>query len=237
MTERDKIKERVAKLLNLTTDRGASEAEAMQAAERAAELMAHYDIQASELQIKSARAIALHSVIRRYGNLRIAVPVARHIATLCDCKYWLDAEHGVTFFGLPEDAEVASYLFDLISNGILAEMDIYRTSREYRSSAKNGRALVNAFINGMEDRIGERIEALGKVKRRTVQEATGRALVLVKEAQIEEDFAATGIRLVRGGGSYRWGAGREGYATGAAAGGRVRLSAGVKTGGTVGALR
>jgi hypothetical protein len=29
MTERDKIKQRIAKLLNLTTDKGASEAEAM----------------------------------------------------------------------------------------------------------------------------------------------------------------------------------------------------------------
>ena len=41
-TERHKIKERVAKLLNITVDRGATEHEAMQAAERAAELMAHY---------------------------------------------------------------------------------------------------------------------------------------------------------------------------------------------------
>ena len=80
MTERDKIKQRIAKLLNLTTDKGASEAEAMQAAERAAELMAHYDIQASELQIKSARAVSKHALVRRYGNLRIAVPTARHIA-------------------------------------------------------------------------------------------------------------------------------------------------------------
>jgi len=167
MTERDKIKQRIAKLLNLTTDNGASEAEAMQAAE----LMAHYD------------------------------------------------------------------LFDLISNAILAEIDGYRSSSEYRSSSKNGRALINSFINGMEDRIGERIEELGKTKQRTVQEATGRALVLVKEAQIEEDFVATGIWLVRGGGSYRWGVEREGYASGAAAGGHVSLSAGVRATRPVGALR
>src|SRR5215468_7915279 len=61
MTERDKIKQRIAKLLNLTTNKGASEAEAMQSAERAAELMAHYDIQVSELQIKSARAVLKHA--------------------------------------------------------------------------------------------------------------------------------------------------------------------------------
>src|SRR5215469_6257630 len=102
MTERDKIKQRIAKLLNLTTDKGASEAEAMQAAE----LAAHYDIQASELQIKSARAVSKHNLVRRYGNLRIAVPTARHIAALCDCKYWLNREQGVTFFGLPADTEV-----------------------------------------------------------------------------------------------------------------------------------
>src|SRR5215831_3148836 len=110
MTERDKIKQRIVKLLNLTTDKGASEAEAMQAAE----LMAHYDIQANELQIKSARAVSKHTLARRYGNLRIAVPTARHIAALCDCKYWLNREQGVTFFGLPADADVAAYLFDLI---------------------------------------------------------------------------------------------------------------------------
>ena len=200
MTERDKIKQRIAKLLNLTTDKGASEAEAMQAAE----LMAHYDIQASKLQIKSARAVSKHAFLRRYGNLRIAVPTARHIAAPCDSKYWLNREQGVTFFGLPGDAEVAAYLFDLISTAVLTEIDGYRSSSEYRSSSKNGRALINSFINGMEDRIGERIEELGKTKQRTVQEATGRALVLVKEAQIEEDFVATGIWLVRGGGSYRW---------------------------------
>jgi hypothetical protein len=51
--------------------------------------MAHYDIQASELQIKSTRAVSKRALIRRYGNLRIALPTARRIAALCDCKYWL----------------------------------------------------------------------------------------------------------------------------------------------------
>jgi hypothetical protein len=97
---------------------------------QAAELMAHYDIQASELQIKSARAVSKHALVRRYGNLRIAVPTAR------DCKYWLNREQGLTFFGLPADAGIAAYLFDLISNAILAEIDGYCSSSEYRNSSK-----------------------------------------------------------------------------------------------------
>jgi hypothetical protein len=86
--ERDKIKERVAKLLNVTVDRGASENEAMAAAEKAAELMAFYDIEASELSVRSARAIKQTVQARKYGSMIIAAPVAHHIAQLCDCMHW-----------------------------------------------------------------------------------------------------------------------------------------------------
>jgi Protein of unknown function (DUF2786) len=143
-TERDRIKARVAKLLNMTVDRGASEAEALQAAEKAAELMAHYDIEASELCIRSARAIKQSVAMRKYGSMNIAAPVARHIAQLCDCMCWQSTETDprdadlpavwrrqastIVFFGLPADAEVAGYLFDLISNAIVAEIDLYKAS-------------------------------------------------------------------------------------------------------------
>ena len=75
-TERDRIKERVAKLLNLTLDKGASENEAMMAAEKAAELMAFYDIEASELSVRSTRAIKQTVSARKYGKMIIAAPVA-----------------------------------------------------------------------------------------------------------------------------------------------------------------
>ena len=64
-TERDRIKERVAKLLNLTLDKGTSENEAIMAAEKAAELMAFYDIEASELSVRSARATKQTRAIKR----------------------------------------------------------------------------------------------------------------------------------------------------------------------------
>ena len=113
-TERDRIKERVAKLLNLTLDKGASENEAMMAAEKAAELMAFYDIEASEISVRSARAIKQTVSSRKYGKMIIAAPVAHHVAQLCDCMYWGSTEETgkrYTFFGLPADAEIAAYLF------------------------------------------------------------------------------------------------------------------------------
>jgi Protein of unknown function (DUF2786) len=204
MDERDKIKKRVAKLLNMTLDRGATESEAMAAAKKAGELMAHWDIAASELSIRSARAIKQSVVVRKYGNMNIAVPCSRHVAQLCDCMHWLDREmdprdtdlsplwqreiRTVVFFGLPADAEIAGYLFDLISNAIGAEIEIYKASEDYRRDDVNGRTAITSFVNGMEETICSRLDALRDEKQQTVEQATGRSLVLTKEAQIEEDL-------------------------------------------------
>ena len=54
----------------------------MMAADKAAELMAFYDIEASELSVRSARAIKQTVRARKYGNMIIGAPVARHIAQL-----------------------------------------------------------------------------------------------------------------------------------------------------------
>jgi hypothetical protein len=256
MNERDKIKERVAKLLNMTADRGASEAEAMFAAEEVARLMAHYDINATELSVRSTRAIEQIVTVRKYGNMNIAGPCARHVAQLCDCMYWLSREidprdtdlsplwqreiRTVVFFGLPADAEIAGYLFDLISNAIVAEIEVYKESPDYQREVEagvNGRTAVTSFVNGMEKTICSRLDAMREEKHQAVQEATGRALVIVKEAQIEEDFAATGIKLVSGGGSYRGSGSAGAGASGRAAGGRVSLSSGVGAGRSAGSLR
>jgi hypothetical protein len=240
MGERDKIKERVAKLLNVTLNRGATESEAMTAAERAAELMAHYDIEASELSIRSARATKQSVAVRKYGSMNIAAPVAHHVGQLCDCMHWWSREidprdtdlptlwqrrvSTIVFFGLPADAEIAGYLFDLISNTIVAEIEVYKESANYQREVEagvNGRTAITSFVNGMEETICSRLDAMRDEKHQVVREATGRALVIVKEEQIKADFEATGIKLSTGYESTR-GAGSAGAsASGRAAGGRV----------------
>jgi len=200
--ERDHIKQRVAKLLAMTVDRGATEYEAIMAAERAAELMAHYDIGASELSIRSARAIKQSAIVRQYGKMNVAAPAARHIAQLCDCMYWLCTEidprdadlpatwqrqiRTVVFFGLPADAEIAAYLFELISSAIVAETDIYKASPSYQrevDAGVNGRVAITSFVDGMEKAICARLDTMRDEKYQTVQRATGRSLVVTKEAK------------------------------------------------------
>jgi hypothetical protein len=86
----------------------------------------------------------------------------------------------------------------------------------------------------MEDRICARLDALREEKQSAIQEATGRSLVVIKAVQIEQDFKATGIRLVSSG--IRRPTGGSGYANGQAAGDRLPLSSGVGAGRSAGML-
>ena len=79
------IERTLASRISFVSDKGASENEAIMAAEKAAELMAFYDIEASELSVRSARAIKQTVSARKYGKMIIAAPVAHHVAQLCDC--------------------------------------------------------------------------------------------------------------------------------------------------------
>jgi len=106
-SERERVKEKIVKLLNVTRERGASENEAMMAAERAAELMTHFDIGASELSIRSARSAEKIAKKRRYGRRHIATSCAHLVAQLCDCMTWHHPDRHV-FFGRPRDAEIAA---------------------------------------------------------------------------------------------------------------------------------
>jgi hypothetical protein len=244
--ERENIKRRVAKLLNMTVDNGASESEAMMAAQRAAELMAHYDIEAHELSLRYVRAIQQTVTIRKYGNMGIAVSAAYRTARLCDCMSWYNpaqrrrSNPTYTFFGLPADAEIAAYLFSVISNGMLAEIDIYKASPAFRAaktSGADGRWLIRSFIAGMEDRICARLDALRSEKQQTIQEATGRSLVVVKEDLLKNDFAAIGIKLFSMRRHRASTHSNDAYNSGNAAGDRLPLSPGVGAGPVVGMLK
>jgi hypothetical protein len=155
--EREKVKQRVAKLLNVTLDRGASENEALLAAEKAEELMVHYDIQLSELSMRSAQAVQKTVTFKRYGNRRLALANSLNIAGLCDCMCWLSKQK-ITFFGLPHEAEIAAHLFDTISNCVAAEVGIYRDSNAFVAEKKtnpglHSRIIIGDFIDGIEKRL------------------------------------------------------------------------------------
>lgn len=198
--EREAVKQRVIKLLNMTVDKGASEAEAMTAMEKAGELMAFYDIQMTELQLKSTRSIKQNTGILKYDRSILGDTCAVVLAQFCDCLVWRsghssrgDEQH--TFFGLPQDVEVAVRLQAIIRDTIDSETALFRKSSLYQEEVMDhGKTMTRSFIIGMETRINERLRDLIKEKQANInrESRTGTALVLMKIDQVKQEAADLG---------------------------------------------
>lgn len=231
--EREAVKRKVAKLLNMTLDKGASEAEALMAANKAGELMAHWDIQASELSLKNTKCITGRVPCRTYMNRMVGEGFVVRLAKFCDCMIWHSGtaeNRKYNFFGMPQDTEVACYLYDILSEACMTELELYKQSEHHAEQialGRSGRITRSDFLRGMEDRLSARLYDMTKEKAQTIKAATGTALVLVKDAQIKEDFENLGMKLrsktrrIKGARNY------NAQEAGWAAGGRVNINPGV----------
>ena len=199
MTERDKVKQKIIALLSKTEDRGANEHEALAAASKAAELMAHYDIEATDLDFKSRSCVQKSTYYYKYGNTVIGDRFIVDLSRLFDCRCWGDKNTERNyFFGFEQDATVALFIYKTISKAVMAELDRFKESAEYADGkyyGANGRTLCTSFIYGMERRIGNRLEIMTDEKRKTVREGRGTDLVPVKGAQVESELDDLGLNL------------------------------------------
>lgn len=115
---RAKIIERARALLVMTTKNGCTEAEAMTAAAKAAELMEQYDLELKDVKSLEDERIAQQSkpfaADGRPREMHAAgIYVAVAIANFFDCKCWRNATD-VVFFGLKEDVELAHAMLAMI---------------------------------------------------------------------------------------------------------------------------
>lgn len=200
MKERDKAKIKIQKLLNMTTDHGASENEALLAAQKAGELMEFFDIHSSELDIKGTKSIQKSFDAIRYGRGNIGDSAIVVLSRMFDCKVWTSGNGKNTYnlFGFPEDVEVAAYLYKVISNSILSEIKKYKFSNEYKelkNQGVHGKTIASNFRLGIEGRVCQRLQEMANDKKENIVSKTGNALVLLKEQQVEDDFNDLGISL------------------------------------------
>lgn len=235
MTNKEKIKAKIEALLAKTTENGATEAEAMAAAEKAASLMLQYEIEAGEIGIRAEakNCKAVWANYSKYGKTAIARGAAVGVAKLFDCRVWEDAGVRVAFFGLEKDVEIAGYVFACITNAILAETETYKISRSYHEDLArgyHGKTLVTSFLAGIERRIYVRLVEMARQKDAERPATTGASLVVVKDQVVSEEFSKLGINLGRAQKSKRTIRSHGAYAAGDSAGQRVSINKGVASG-------
>lgn len=190
-SKRTKLIEKVRALLAMTTDRGASEAEAMNAAAMASKLMEEHDLAYEDIEAElkgeryGARARKFSDTPKLHESHLCAEPIGRY----WDCKTWFGqnplGEVQLIFFGSADDTNLAHDMMTMIRGAINKSWQEYKVGNA-ADYAKLGAEMRAAFMEGMTVSIICRLLDLKAA--RTGKGDTSRALVVAKDAIVTEKF-------------------------------------------------
>src|SRR6202171_1363630 len=193
----DRLKTRIQGLRCKTTDNGCTEAEALLAAAKVAELLDRYDLSLTNVEIRGAPCERREYETYRKKRVPLDDCIGA-IANFCDCRVWreknLAGEARDVFFGLRSDVEVAHYLTELIDNAVRSELGHY-ISAGYRRFRHQDRHVANAsFRLGMVASIADKLTRM-KTDRDAVNSGTGRDLVVLKASVVDAELEKLDLKL------------------------------------------
>jgi hypothetical protein len=191
----------VRALLAKTTENGATEAEAMSAAEKARELMDRYQL---EIGAAAVEAEGAHKVVLKRSHVKtltIKERLAASVASFADVKCWLHkATDELTFFGLKSDAELAAWLIVSLEQFVATGALAYIASQPFMEARVRWEA-EKAYMLGAVGRINERLATLTRERSAAMAAKTGdgRSLIVLKDDVVERAFASLDLKLRKGG--------------------------------------
>jgi hypothetical protein len=223
-------------LQNKTTANGCTEAEALQAAEKVAELLDKYGLSVEHLKLETAKDEVAKEGFD-LGSKREPHPVVMcmaDIAKYTSTRSWYRTGRLIeyTFFGFPTDVKIAGWLLKLFKESMDTD---YRAYLSAYTGPLHWKTVRKRFMDGMSDRLNVRLAELTEKRSRPlapevkIEEADAPPsyeLMVLKERNVERAFAGLKLKIRA---SYR---DRfeddvdEAYRAGAEAGDRVRFNAG-----------
>lgn len=196
-----KLTGRLQALRAKTVANGCTEEEALSAAAKVAELLDRHDLTLSDLEMRAEPCIQVAVTAHKKQRQAMAACVGA-IADFCDCKVWREKDAGGVirhvFFGLPASAEMARTLHDIIDAAMQAAWADYRAGQRF---IRHGQDEKSAFLVGMAVSVADKLHALKARREDATRGATGRDLVVVRHAIVEEAFAKLDLTFRQGGGS------------------------------------
>ncbi len=228
----DRLVARIQALRAKTVEQGCTEQEALAAAEKVAELLDRYGLSLSELDLRkqTCEGIGVETGRKRRGPIDDCIGT---IALFFDCRVWgeTDAEGMLryVFFGMPADVQAAVYLHDLVTAAFTTETTTFQAGPIYaRTASGDRRNATTSFQAGMARGINAKLMSLRDERgRAAAPNGTGRALVPVKEAIIDEELRRLGLNLRRRTGGRRH-VQKEAYSAGQEAGAKFEYRPGIE---------
>ena len=226
-SKRERIAATIRALRQKTVENGCTEAEALSAAQKLADLLQQHDMTLDEAELRES-PFERHTETHDDWVGERLWKVADGIAHLTGVRYWVQRpgeRPSVSFFGFAHEVDVAKYLLEICRSAMLREQaNVCRTHRATLTRARQRRA-VTPFLDGMADRLRQRLRDMKPPA------PTGTGLVVLRGALIDaampEKTRPRGARPSRDT--------EAGYRDGVAAGDRVALNQGLAGSGAGGA--
>ena len=200
-TDLDRLVQRIRALRAKTVEQGCTEQEALAAAEKVAELLDRYGLNLSELDLRkqSCEGVGIDTDRKRRGPIDDCMAM---IAAFFDCRVWSETAEDATlryvFFGLPADVQAAVYLHDLIALAFVSETAAFQSGDFYRrSDSGHRRSATNSFQLGLARGINEKLRTLRQAREMAGAGSSGRALVPIKDAMIDDEMERLGLTFHR----------------------------------------
>lgn len=199
-----RVLDKLAKLRSMTMERGASEAEALMAAQMMRKLMDEHNLTQTDLEIHES-PMTDETFDRPYGyNSEGADYCCGGIEKYCGVKVFQSIRYEQIFgtnkvekvrlirmFGLKPDVEMAFYLYEIIAEAMERDSEAY--VRKHQPTKK--RLMQKSFTQGMAHRINARLVEMARALEPVAKTASGSALVVVKTAAVDEAFNKLGLKL------------------------------------------
>lgn len=155
---REQILGRIRRLRERTTKRGCTEAEALSAAAKVAELMQQYGLAEGDIDISQEEAETRAAVRSQRSNLTAFIAYATNTAVMFLHR---DGAHRCIFVGVTPGPEVAAYLRDVCEHAIdravrdFKRSDFYRKRRTLGTKRRAAHDFTRAMIVRLQNRIVE----------------------------------------------------------------------------------
>ncbi len=194
----ERLLQRIQGLRAKTVAQGCTEQEALAAAEKVAELLDRYGLSLGELDFRAqpCDGIGVQTNRRRFAPIDSCIP---GIAAFFDCRVWVERAKSTAlryvFFGLRGDVTAAQYLYEMVERAFETETEAFHASDLYVQMAGERRSATNSFQIGLGRGISAKLQAMRAARDASRRSASGRDLVPVKAAMVDEEMAKLGLDL------------------------------------------
>jgi Protein of unknown function (DUF2786) len=194
----ERLLQRIQALRAKTVARGCTEQEALAAAEKVAELLDRYGLSLGELELRAqpCEGIGIETNRRRFAPIDTCVPA---IAAFFECRVWVEHAKGTTlryvFFGLRGDVAAAQYLYEMVERAFDTETAAFRAGEVYARMEGERRSASHSFQVGLATGIYSKLHELRSARDEHRRSASGRDLVPVKAAVVDEEVEKLGLDL------------------------------------------